>query len=238
MRVALAEDDYIYRAGLVRCLAAADIEVTCAAAAADEVLAHLADRDPAANPRTPSAAGATTSVDVVILDIRLSRTEPDDGLRAAETITQLYPDVGVLLLSAYAEYHYAYRLFEHRTGGRGYALKENFTNVATITHALDRVAGGHSYMDPEILELLMPQARRPRLEHLLTAREHDLLALIAAGRTNAAIALQLKISSKSVEATATSIFRKLGIRSDSDHNPRVLAALRWHEEHGNRRTGP
>ena len=230
MRVALAEDDYIYRAGLTRCLAAAGIDVTCAAAAADEVLAHLADGH--------EPAGRAHPVDVVILDIRLSRTEPDDGLRAAEIITRLYPDVGVLLLSAYAEYHYAYRLFENRTAGRGYALKENFTNVATITHALERVAQGHSYMDPEILELLMPQTQRTRLDHLLTAREHDLLGLIAAGKTNAAIAVQLKISSKSVEATATSIFRKLGIRSDAEHNPRVLAALRWHEEHGTRRTAP
>jgi len=228
MRVALAEDDYIYRAGLVRCLTAAGITVTAAVSSSEELLTHLAAHT------TPDGLRGDADlrpVDVVILDIRLSRHRPDEGLATAETIAHRHPGIGILLLSAHAEFHYAQRFYAQGTAGRGYALKENFNNVAAITHALTRVAGGHSYTDPDILDLLLPHTTRARLENLLTARENELLALIAAGMTNTAIAGRLRISPKSVEATATNIFRKLNIPNDPDHNPRVLAALRWHQEH-------
>ena len=200
MRVALAEDDYVYRSGLTRCLEVAGVEISCAAATSDELLGHLkALRDAAAD--EPSGR----PVDAVILDVRLSKARPDEGLAAAETIAACHPGVGILLLSAHAEYHFAQRLYADGTRGRGYALKENFNNVSVITYALERVAGGQSYTDPDILELLLPSVRRGRLDELLTARENELLALIATGMTNTAIATHLRISTKSVEATATSM---------------------------------
>jgi DNA-binding NarL/FixJ family response regulator len=215
MRVAVAEDDYIYRTGLVRVLTAGGVDVVYEAASSEQLLAFL-DRN---------------TVDAVILDIELSRSQPHEGLTTAETVGRQHPGVGILLLSAHAEYHYAHTFFAGGSAGRGYALKENFNHVTAVTQALARVAAGQSYTDPDILELLMPHFARTRLEHVLTPREQELLALVAEGMTNAAIASRLRISPKSVEATATNVFRKLEIPSGPDHNPRVLAALRWHQEH-------
>jgi DNA-binding NarL/FixJ family response regulator len=214
VRLAVAEDHLVYRAGLVRVLHQAGFEVVHEARNGPELLDLLAADVP----------------DIVVLDIRMDGH--DDGLVAAEAIAERYPDVGILLLSAYPEYSYAERFFAGGTAARGYALKENFNDVQTIREALRRIGARQTYSDPEVLDLMLPHRRSQRLDVLLTPREADILAAMAAGMSNAAIADHLRVGLKSVEAACTSIFRKLGLSASSGYNPRVLAVLRWHDENG------
>lgn len=212
MRIGIAEDKLVYRAGLVRVLTQAGFDVVHEAYSGPELLSLLQEDVP----------------DVVILDIRMDG--PDDGLRTAETIAERYPRIGILLLSAYPEYSYAERFFAGGTSGRGYVLKENFNDVPTIQLALQRVGAGQTFSDPEVLDLILPHRRSHRLQTLLTPRELDTLSRMAAGMSNAVIAEQLHVSVKSVEAACTSIFRKLELSAAEGYNPRVLAVLRWHDE--------
>jgi DNA-binding NarL/FixJ family response regulator len=213
VRLAVAEDHLVYRAGLVRVLNQAGFEVVHEARTGRELLRQL----------------RTDVPDIVVLDIRMEAH--DDGLVTAEAIADAHAGVGILLLSAYPEYSYAERFFARGTAGRGYALKENFNDVRTIRDALRRIGAGQTYSDPEVLDLMLPRRRSQRLAALLTPRELDILARMAAGMSNAAIAETLSVGLKSVEAATTSIFRKLGLSASNGYNPRVLAVLRWHDEH-------
>lgn len=211
MRVAIAEDDLIYRAGLVELLTAADVAVAYQASSGQELLDHLARDLP----------------DAVLLDIRM-KGRPDDGLAAAEAISYRYPDLGILLLSNHDDDQYIRRFFAHGTAGRGYLLKEQFNDIEDVRHALDLVQRGKTVSDASILDRL--RRRQPALTELLTPRELNVLQLLAAALSNAAIADQLGIKEDTVANATMSIYTKLGIMRTSDQNPRVLAVLRWLRE--------
>jgi DNA-binding NarL/FixJ family response regulator len=211
MRVAIAEDDLVYRAGLVELLTAAEVAVTCQASSGRELLDYLAGDLP----------------DAVLLDIRMDG-RPDDGLITAESIAQRYPDLGILLLSTYANDEFVRRFFAHGTAGRGYLLKEKFNDIEDVRHALNLVRRGKTFSDTPILDRL--RRRQPTITELLSPRELDVLRLLAAGLSNAAIAARLRIKGDKVEYTTQSIYTKLDIPRTPDQNPRVHAAIRWLQE--------
>jgi DNA-binding NarL/FixJ family response regulator len=211
MRVAIAEDDPVYRAGLVELLTAAEVAVTCQASSGRELLDYLAGDLP----------------DAVLLDIRMEG-RPDDGLITAEIIAHRHPDLGVLLLSTYANDEFVRRFFAHGTAGRGYLLKEKFNDIEDVRHALNLVRRGKTFSDTPILDRL--HRGKPAITELLTPREQDVLRLLAAGLSNAAIAAQLRIKDDNVEYATQSIYTKLNIPRTPDQNPRVHAAIRWLQE--------
>jgi DNA-binding NarL/FixJ family response regulator len=211
MYVAIAEDDMVYRAGLVDLLSAAGVDVMYEAADGRELLGLLSRALP----------------DVVLMDIRMAG-RGDDGLETAETISQLYPDLGILLLSTYADPGYIRRFFAGGMAGRGYLLKESFTNVEDVHRALSLVQRQKTYSDPLVLDRL--HLATPALADRLTPRECDVLRLLAAGQSNSAIADRLRITHAAVENVNQSIYRKLRIPNSADHTPRVLAVLQWLRE--------
>jgi len=209
MRVAIAENDEVYRAGLVELLTAADVEVAYQAADCRELLEYLRQDSP----------------DVVLLDIRFNG-EPDEGINAAEQISDLYPQVAVLLLSNHIYNEYVRRFFARGAAGRGYLLKERFNDIEDVRHALDLVHRGKTYSDTAVLDIL--HSRKSTLKEVLSPREIDILRLLAAAFTNAAIAARLRISEDRVENSLKNIYAKLG--HDPERNPRVYAAIRWLRE--------
>ncbi len=209
MRVAIADDHVLLREGLARLLAEAEMEVVLQAADASALLANLARARP----------------DVVLLDIRLPPTFTDEGLRAADTIREEHPEIAVLLLSQYLETAYALRLVERFPSGVGYLLKDRVAAVAVLTDALARVVAGECVVDPTIISRLVGKPATATSLTDLTARERDVLALIAEGRSNRAIAQQLFLSEKTVEGNVRRIFDKLLLNEAPDDNRRVLAVL-------------
>ena len=209
MRIAIADDHVLLREGLARLLAEAQMDVVLQAADAGALLASL--------PRT--------SPDLVVLDIRLPPTFTDEGLRAADRIREQHPRVAVLLLSQYLETAYALQLLQRFPGGIGYLLKDRVSDVAVLTDAIHRVAAGECVIDPTIIARLVGKPTTASSLGDLTARERDVLALIAEGRTNRAIAHQLYLSEKTVEGNVRRIFDKLRLSETPDDNRRVLAVL-------------
>jgi DNA-binding NarL/FixJ family response regulator len=211
VRVILADDSALFRGGVRALLEAAGLEV-------------LADVDTAA--QALDRVGVDRP-DVVIMDIRMAPTFTDEGLQGALAIIERYPNVGVLLLSTYAETQIAVRLLETSSAYRGYLLKDRVSDVGALVDAIARVARGESAVDPQIVsDLLAGRVRARELDHL-APREREVLALIAEGRSNAGIGRALFMSPKTVEAYCASVFAKLGLYVDADANKRVLAALRW-----------
>ena len=153
---------------------------------------------------------------------------PDDGLTTAEVIAHRYPDLGILLLSTYANDEFVRRFFAHGTAGRGYLLKQRFNDIDDVRHALNLVRRRKTFSDTPILDRL--HRRQPAITELLTPRELGVLRLLAAGLSNAAIATQLRIKGDKVEYTTQSIYAKLDIPRTPDQNPRVHAAIRWQQE--------
>jgi DNA-binding NarL/FixJ family response regulator len=211
MRVVIADDDPVYRAGLVELLTAADVTVAYQASSGRELLDYLAGDMP----------------DAVLMDIRMEG-RPNDGLITAEVISQQYPDLGILLLSTYANDEFVRRFFAHGTAGRGYLLKERFNDIEDVRHALNLVRRRKTFSDTPILDRLY--RRQPTIRELLTPRELEVLQLLAAGLTNAAIATRLRLKGDKVEYATQSIYTKLDIPRTSDQNPRVHAAVRWLQE--------
>jgi DNA-binding NarL/FixJ family response regulator len=209
VRVAIADDHVLLREGLARLLAEAEMEVVLQAPDTDVLFAGL----------------ARTRPDVVVLDIRLPPTFTDEGLRAADTIREEHPEIAVLLLSQYLETAYALRLLERFPGGVGYLLKDRVSNVAVLTDALGRVAAGECVVDPTIISRLVGKPATASSLAELTARERDVLGLIAEGRSNRAIAQRLFLSEKTVEGNVRRIFDKLLLAEAPDDNRRVLAVL-------------
>ena len=166
--------------------------------------------------------------DVAVVDIRLPPTLTDEGLRAAIEARRTIPALPILVLSQYVEQLYARELLGDRRGGVGYLLKDRVSNIEEFLEALHRVAGGGTAMDPEVVARLLGRQRNT-LESL-TAREKEVLALMAEGRTNAAIAARLFITEKAVGKHSANIFRKLGLDQSEDDNRRVLAVLAYLEE--------
>ncbi len=211
MRVVLADDSLLLREGLVRLLD--ELGITVVAAVGDG--AALAD------------AVDTHRPDVAVVDVRMPPTFTDEGLRAALDIRRRLPGTGILVLSQYVETSYATELLVHG-GGVGYLLKDRVSRLADLSDALERIVGGGTVLDPDVVATLF--VRRDRRDRLatLTPREREVLTHIAEGRTNTAIARTLALSQGSVEKHISSIFAKLGLTtpSDDDHR-RVLAVLTW-----------
>jgi DNA-binding NarL/FixJ family response regulator len=211
MRVVVAEDLALLRDGLIRLLDASGFEVVEAVDNGPSLLRALTTRRP----------------DVAVVDVRLPPTFTDEGLRAAIEARAAVPGLPVLVLSQYVEPLYARELLSDRDGGVGYLLKDRVANVGQFLDAVRRVAAGGTAMDPEVIaQLLTRQARNEPLGRL-TAREREVLGLMAEGRSNAAIAGRLFITEKAVGKHTNSIFSKLGLPPSEDDNRRVLAVLAY-----------
>jgi DNA-binding NarL/FixJ family response regulator len=211
MRIVIAEDAAVIRAGLAEILTDRGHEITAAVGDAESLTAVVGQHQP----------------DVAIIDVRMPPGYTDEGLRAAIAIRRDHPGVGILVFSQYIETRYAADLLAARSGGVGYLLKDRVANVAEFTDAIARIAAGGTALDPEVVTGLLNASRHASTLAALTAREHDVLALMAEGRSNGAIADRLVVSERAVEKHISNIFSKLGLPpSDSDHR-RVLAVLAY-----------
>jgi DNA-binding NarL/FixJ family response regulator len=207
----LAEDSTLLREGLARLLAEEGHEVAAAVATADDVVDAVARHRP----------------DVVVTDVRMPPTHTDDGLRAALEIRRRWPGTGVLVLSQYVEKRYATRLLADRPEGVGYVLKDRVAQVDDFLDALDRVAGGATALDPEVVRQVLAGTDRTDPLGRLTPRERDVLHHMAQGHTNAAIAERLHVSQSAVEKHINTIFDKLDLSGAAGYSRRVLAVLRY-----------
>jgi DNA-binding NarL/FixJ family response regulator len=211
VRVVIADDETLLREGLARLLSEAGIDVVGTAGTAEELLRRV----------------ELTQPDVAIVDIRMPPTHTDEGLVAAQDLHRSHPAVGVLVLSHYLESHYAMRLLDEHPERSGYLLKERVKDVAVLVDALERIAEGECVLDPTIVSRLIgrPRAQSPLDE--LTAREREVLALIAEGHSNGGICQKLFLSPKTVETHVRHILLKLGIGEASGYHRRVLAVLTY-----------
>jgi DNA-binding NarL/FixJ family response regulator len=211
MRAVIAEDSVLLRAGLIRLLTDAGIEVVGQAGDAEDLLRKTRAHKP----------------DVVITDIRMPPTQTDEGLRAAAAIRTELPETGVLVLSQYLEEAYAVELLEQNAEGVGYLLKDRIADVDRFLDAVRRVAEGGSALDPQVVSHMLGRRRRDDPLDELTAREREVMELMAEGRSNHAIAEQLVVTERAVEKHVTSIFGKLGLSATADDHRRVLAVLTY-----------
>ncbi|MBA2349935.1 MAG: response regulator transcription factor [Solirubrobacterales bacterium] len=212
MRVVIAEDQALLREGLAALLSEQGIEVVAQAEDAEGLLRIVGGHKP----------------DVAIVDVRMPPTFTDEGLRAALELRDRFPGLGVLVLSAYVEPVYTAELLRSEgEGGIGYLLKERVGDARAFVEAVRRVAAGGTALDREVVARLVGE-RGPGTELAsLSPREREVLELIAAGRTNAAIARSLVVTPGAVEKHVTSIFAKLGLEAGGDDHRRVLAVLAW-----------
>ncbi|HET6664328.1 MAG TPA: response regulator transcription factor [Acidimicrobiales bacterium] len=212
IRVVIAEDSLLVREGIVKLLETSD-EV--------EVVAQCEDL-----PGLLEAVGATEP-DVVLTDIRMPPTGSDEGIRAAATLRAERPSIGVVVLSQFAEPAYALELFEGGSEGRAYLLKERVSDPAQLVAAIREVAGGGSVVDPKVVEVLVAARTRAPASPLerLTPRETEVLAEIAQGKNNAAVAASLVLSERAVEKHINSLFSKLGLSEEPEVHRRVKAVL-------------
>jgi DNA-binding NarL/FixJ family response regulator len=208
MRVVIADDVMIVRSGLSRLLSDAGVAVVGEAGDGDELLRLVAIERP----------------DAAIVDIRMPPTHRDEGLVTARLIRERYPNTAVLLLSEYLAPRYAERLLADQPAGLGYLLKERVSDVGVLLDALERTTSAECVVDPAIVERLLKVRERSPLR-ALTERERQTLALMAEGRSNAAIADRLGIGERTVESLCAQLFRKLDLEPDPDVNRRVLAVL-------------
>jgi len=211
VRVVIADDTMLTRAGIGQVLTEAGIDVVAAVGDAGALLDAVAEHQP----------------DVVVADIRMPPTHTDEGLRAAIDIRRRHPRTGVLVLSQYIETKYTARLLEGNAAGAGYLLKERVADVAEFVAALERVAAGGTALDPEVVGQLLRASRRSGGLAALTVRERTVLALMAEGRSNAGIAEALVVTGGTVEKHVASIFDKLDLPPAEADNRRVLAVLRY-----------
>jgi DNA-binding NarL/FixJ family response regulator len=212
IRVVLADDSYIVREGVSELLRAAkDIEVVATCSDLESLEAAVEREHP----------------DVVVTDIRMPPTNTDEGIRMAERLRRSSPSIGVVVLSQYSDPEYALALLEGGANGRAYLLKERITDVGQVANAIREVARDGSVIDPKVVETLIAarvrQARSPIAE--LTARETEVLAEVAQGKNNAAIASNLHLTDRAVEKHINSIFSKLGLSEEDSVHRRVRAAL-------------
>jgi DNA-binding NarL/FixJ family response regulator len=209
VRVIVADDAALFRAGVSRLLDDAGFEVTAQVGDAAALL-DAADRDPP---------------DAVVVDIRMPPTHTTEGLDAARTLAARHPGVGVLVLSAHVEPHYAVELVESGATGTGYLLKERVADPGELADAVRRVAAGGVVIDPGVVASLVGRRRVRDPLAALSAREREVLAVMAEGRSNQAICERLYLSPKTVEAYVHNVFTKLDLHQTADANRRVLAVL-------------
>jgi DNA-binding NarL/FixJ family response regulator len=209
VRVVVAEDSVLLREGIVSVLADAGFEVVGQAGDAEDLLRKVRAHQP----------------DVAVVDIRMPPTNTDDGLRAARAIREELPATGVLVLSQYAEEGYVLDLVADSAEGVGYLLKDRVADVERFIDAVRRVGQGGSALDPDVVSLLLGRRRRDDPLEALTAREREVLELMAEGRSNRAICEQLVITERAVEKHVTNIFSKLDLQAAVEDHRRVLAVL-------------
>ena len=209
MRVVIAEDDLLLRAGLVRLLGDAGMDVAADVGDAAQLLLAVAQHPP----------------DLVITDVRMPPTHRDEGTRAALAIRREHPTVGILVLSQHVEPRFAERLLRDHPHGIGYLLKDRVTAISDFVDAARRIADGGSVIDSEVVSLLLSGSAARATLGTLSPREREVLALVAAGRSNAAIAQHLALTARTVETHVANVFAKLGLPEDPTDNRRVLAVL-------------
>ena len=213
IRVVIAEDSAILRDGLSQLLADRGLEVVAAVSDARSLEAAVEEQRP----------------DVAVVDIRMPPTFTDEGLRAAISLRRAHPRLGILVFSQYVETRYAAQLLADGAAGIGYLLKDRVADVSDFVEALVRVASGGTALDPEVVTQLLGASRHTDSLSVLSTREREVLALMAEGRSNSAVATALVISEGAVEKHVANIFAKLDLPvSQADHR-RVLAVLRFLE---------
>jgi DNA-binding NarL/FixJ family response regulator len=211
VRVVVADDVMLTRAGIVRLLREAGIDVVAEAEDAEQLLRHVELARP----------------DAAVVDIRMPPTHTDEGLVAAQQIRGAHPGTGVLVLSQYVEPSYAMRLLEEHPEAVGYLLKERVFDAAILVDALRRIGDGETVVDPTIVSRLFGRGRRDDPLDELTAREREVLGLVAEGLSNRAIASRLFVTERTVEAHVKQVFLKLRLETGADSHRRVLAVLAY-----------
>jgi DNA-binding NarL/FixJ family response regulator len=211
VRIVIADDAVLLREGAARLLEDAGFEVVAQAGDAEDLLRKVRAHTP----------------DVAIIDVRMPPDNVDDGLRAALTIRDELPDVGILMLSQYVEDRYLGELLAGGAEGVGYLLKDRLADVDRLTEAVQRVAAGGSVLDPEVVAQMLGRSRAEGPLDSLTEREREVLGHMAEGRTNRAIAEALFVSERAVERHVTSIFAKLDLPAGEQDHRRVLAVLAY-----------
>jgi len=211
VRVVVADDSLLTREGIVHLLEGAGVDVVGQAGDSAQLLGLV----------------ATLVPDAAIVDMRMPPTHTDEGIVAAEHILSRQPTVSVLVLSQYVDPTYALRLLNERPDGVGYLLKERVSDVTVLLDALQRLAEGATVIDPGIVSTLLGRRRPASPLDDLSAREREVLALVAEGLSNQGVAARLVVSERTVEAHVTRTFAKLGLDDDAKANRRVLAALTY-----------
>jgi len=210
MRVVIAEDSVLLRAGLTRLLTEGGFFVAAAVADGDELLRAVGEHRPG----------------LVVVDVRMPPTHTDEGIQAALVIRRQYPDTAVMVLSQYVEESYAADLLSTQTSAVGYLLKDRVAHVPDFLESLRRIAAGGTVLDPEVVAQLMARRRSDPMDSL-TPREQEVLRLMAEGRSNTGIAETLKVSHSAVEKYISNIFAKLDLPPTATEHRRVLAVLRF-----------
>jgi DNA-binding NarL/FixJ family response regulator len=211
VRVVIAEDSLLVRAAVVRLLEEAGVDVVGEAGDGDDLVRKVRAHRP----------------DVAVIDIRMPPEHVDEGLQAARVIRRELPEVGILLLSQYVEERYATELLEHGADGVGYLLKERVADVAQFVEAVHQVAARRSVLDPEVVAHMIGGRRRRQSLDALDDREREVLARMAEGASNRAIAERMFLSERAVERSITAIFERLGLRASRQAHRRVLAVLAY-----------
>ncbi len=211
MRIVIADDSALMREGIAAFLQRAELEVVAQAASGEELLRVVEEHEP----------------DMAIVDIRMPPTYTDEGLRAAHEIRERFPEIGIVILSQHVETGTATRLLAESPGRLGYLLKDRVGDIDDFAASLRSVAAGGSALDPEIVNRLLARRRDDGPIATLSAREREVLELVAEGRSNKAIGDRLGLSQRGVQKHVTAVFAKLGLTADDDDNRRILAVLAY-----------
>lgn len=211
MRVVIAEDLTLLREGLAALLSECGHDVVASVGDGDALVAAIEEHGP----------------DLALIDVRMPPTQTDEGVRAAVEVRRSHPDTGILILSQYVEDRYAADLLEGGARGVGYLLKDRIADVDQFLAAIERVAGGGTVIDPEVIAQLLVRQQRDNPLDRLTPRETEVLALMAQGHSNASIVERLDISHSAVEKHVRKVFAKLSLTHDDQHHRRVLAVLTY-----------
>jgi DNA-binding NarL/FixJ family response regulator len=216
VRIVVADDSALIRDGLARLLPAHEHEVTATVADAEALIESIGQTMP----------------DVALIDIRMPPGYTTEGIVAATTIRERFPSVGVLVLSQHIDVDYALMVIRQNPDRTGYLLKDRITNIEILTDAIERVSRGETVIDSELVKLLLRRpSARSRLEEL-TAREREVLTLLAEGLTDRGISERLWLTPKTVETHVRHILAKLSLPADTHHNRRVLAVLAYFRAEG------
>jgi DNA-binding NarL/FixJ family response regulator len=210
VRIVIADDNLLVRRGIAALLEEAGLQVTAQAGEVDGLLEAVEAETP----------------DIAIVDIRMPPTYTDEGLRAAQAIRERHPEIGIVVLSQHVETGVAARVLAEHPAGLGYLLKDRVTDVSEFVSTLRNVAAGGTALDPQVISRLLASDRGDGPLSALTAREREVLQLVAEGHSNPAIASRLDITRRSTEKYVSSIFTKLGLPDTGNENRRVLAVLK------------